>query len=91
MIPPKITTPPRDIEGELYGTVQLVCQATGNPTPTIEWFKDGSNITVGRTPTLMFTELALKDRGFYHCLARSREVNDSSSDALLTIAGKTAI
>ena len=37
---PEITQPPRNTSGNLYSTVNLTCIATGNPIPTILWYKD---------------------------------------------------
>ena len=98
-IPPTITQPPVATSGNLHSTVNLTCRATGNPIPSILWYKDNVLISNDNNnpSVLMFTELSLNDRGFYHCEARSiidghvTSVNSSSviliiSSILLSIS-----
>ena len=90
---PKITQPPTNTSGNLYSTVNLTCRATGNPIPTILWYKDEVSIqNDDNDPSvLMFTELSLNDRGFYHCEAKSiirgRITSVNSSRIILNISG----
>ena len=90
---PEITKPPRNTSGNLYSTVNLTCRATGNPIPTILWYKDDVLITNDNNDpsVLMFTELNLNDRGFYHCEAKSiiraSITSVNSSSVLLNIFG----
>ena len=45
-VPPAIVIRPNVTEPFLEGnTVQLVCTATGRPSPMIQWYKDGVLIT----------------------------------------------
>ena len=91
-IPPEIIQPPTSTSGNLYSTVNLTCRATGNPIPTILWYKDKVLITNDNNDpsVLMFTELSLNDRGFYHCEARSiidgHVVSVNSSSVILIIS-----
>ena len=90
-VPPMITMPPVDTVGQLYSEVELSCVATGNPQPTILWYKDGFRLTdaVADFSTLVFPKLDLGDRGFYYCEAFSiqggHRVNDSSDAVILNI------
>ena len=90
---PKITQQPTNTSGNLYSTVNLTCRATGNPIPTILWYKDNVLIPNDNNDpsVLMFYELKLKDRGFYHCEARSlikgNIVSVNSSHVILNITG----
>ena len=90
---PKITQQPTNTSGNLYSTVNLTCRATGNPIPTILWYKDNMLIPNGNNDrsVLMFSELSLKDRGFYHCEARSlirgNIISVNSSQVILNITG----
>ena len=53
--------------------LQLFCEASGKPTPHINWTKvltDGSNSGVlHKGPTLDFTNISRTDSGTYHCIA----------------------
>ena len=92
-VPPVITQPPIDTVGQIYSEVKLTCVATGNPQPTILWYKDGRRLTdaVADFPTLVFPELGLSDRGFYYCEAFSfqngKRVRDTSETVILNIHG----
>ena len=90
---PKITQPPRNTSGNLYSTVNLTCRATGNPIPTILWYKNDMLILNNNNDpsVLIFTELSLNDRGFYHCEAKSiirgSTISVNSSCVILYISG----
>ena len=90
---PKITQQPTNTSGNLYSTVNLTCRATGNPIPTILWYKDNVLIPNDNNDpsVLIFSELSLKDRGFYHCEARSlikgTFISVNSSRVILNISG----
>ena len=92
-VPPQITQPPKSTSGNLYSTTNLTCKATGSPIPTILWYKDDVFIPNDNIDPslLLFSELELTDRGFYHCEARSRidgkTVFVVSSRVLLNITG----
>ena len=92
-IPPEIIQPPTSTSGNLHSTVNLTCRATGNPIPTILWYKDNVLISndYNDPSVLMFTELSLNDRGFYYCEARSiideRAISVKSSNVILNISG----
>ena len=92
-IPPTITQPPVATSGNLHSTVNLTCRAIGNPIPTILWYKDNVLISNDNNDpsVLMFNELSLNDRGFYHCEARSiidgHVISVNSSNVILNISG----
>ena len=92
-IPPKIEIHPVDTIGELYQSVSLTCTASGNPIPNIIWYKDNMPIpyTNSNTSVLLFPELNLNDRGFYHCEAKSiingKNESDASDIIVLNIKG----
>ena len=91
-IPPTITQSPVATSGNLHSTVNLTCRAIGNPIPTILWYKDNVLFSNDNNDpsVLMFSELTLNDRGFYHCEARSiideRVVSVNSSSVILIIS-----
>ena len=92
-VPPQITQPPKSTSGNLYSATNLTCKATGSPIPTILWYKDDVLIPNDNSDpsVLLFSELDLSDRGFYHCEARSiingKNVFTVSSRVLLNITG----
>ena len=92
-IRPTIEVHPVDTIGELYQSASLICTASGNPAPNILWYKDGVAISnVNSDPSvLLFNELNLADRGFYHCEAKNiineQNVTDISVDVVLNIKG----
>ena len=94
-VPPQITQPPQDTSGTIYSTTNLTCKATGSPIPTILWYKDNMLIPNDNTDVsvLLFPELDLNNRGFYHCEARSiingNSMSVMSSRVLLNITGNT--
>ena len=67
------------------------CQASGNPTPMIHWFRDDQQLNVGKQsisqsndsiPTssqLTVTGFASEDMGNYSCVASNNLGNDSRS------------
>ena len=86
-ISPKIEIHPVDTIGELYQSVSLTCAASGNPIPNIIWYKDNMPIpyTNSYTSVLLFPELNLNDRGFYHCKAESIINGENKSETSDTI------
>ena len=93
-IPPIITEPPQTTATRLYSSASLTCRATGSPTPSILWYKD-NRLIINTNPdssVLLFTEMSLSDRGFYHCVAVNvidgKNVSVVSSTILLNITSK---
>ncbi|XP_038571296.1 hemicentin-1 isoform X1 [Micropterus salmoides] len=79
-VPPSITGSelPSEMGVLLNESIQLVCQAQGTPTPTIQWLKDGKVISNTRNKelrispdrsTLTVTEAHTTDSGKYTCVA----------------------
>ena len=69
---PEIIESPRATAGQLYFLASLTCRAIGSPTPSIHWYKDNKLIANNNPDlsVLVFTELTLNDRGFYHCIVK---------------------
>lgn len=58
VVPPRITLPP-DLPGPvlLGAPVRLTCNATGIPTPTLMWLKDGNPVSPAGTSGLQVRRL----------------------------------
>lgn len=76
----------------------LSCNASGNPTPTISWTRNGSPVdTSARNSfsddnnTLTITNVNRTDSGEYRCVVRSRVGSDTSDVAKLDVQCKTTI
>ena len=55
----------------------LECEASGNPTPRISWFKNGSPMVpddyfrIVDTKNLQILGLLMSDNGYYQCFAEN--------------------
>ena len=80
-VAPSITTQTSSMEVELGSKVTLSCTATGNPTPSIHWYKDGKPIegpqAIGNA--FVIPEVTPRERGYYQCEAVSSFGNPSRS------------
>ena len=87
---PSITTNPLNMTVELNDRVTLSCAASGNPTPSIRWYKDGRRIegpqSIGNE--FVIQQTSPNERGFYHCEAFSSFGEPSTSTvARIIISG----
>ncbi|XP_040911397.1 receptor-type tyrosine-protein phosphatase S-like [Toxotes jaculatrix] len=83
--PPKFTKIPTDQIGVSGGVASFVCQASGNPKPTVYWNKKGKKVNSQRIEvTIEFDEgagavlriqplRAPRDENIYECVARNSE------------------
>ncbi|RWS31646.1 roundabout 1-like protein [Leptotrombidium deliense] len=96
--PPRITEDPSDVIVRRHEPTTLNCKAEGNPTPTIEWYKDGEKVrnTGNRmmlpSGSLFFLHVIHNkrdaDTGVYWCVARNEVGKARSRNASLAIACK---
>ena len=86
-LPPVIIVSPVTTFLRLYQRLVLRCIATGNPQPTIAWYKDGRGIAREVSPLLVIEEVELSDRGVYHCTATNTLGNVNSTSAVINIIG----
>ena len=87
---PSITTNPTSMTVELHDRISLNCSATGNPTPNIRWYKDGTLIEGPQAigDVFVIPETTPNERGFYQCEAFSSFGQPSRSmKALILIQG----
>ena len=87
--PPRIETAPLTIFLNLYQSLALGCIASGNPQPTIAWYKDGRRIPGEGSPQLVIQEVEISDRGVYYCTATNILGTATSDQAVININGTT--
>jgi len=63
--PPAITAQPVSTTANAGQSVTLSLTATGSPTPTIQWFKDGKAISGATNSSLTFASVYGSDVGSY--------------------------
>lgn len=89
-IAPMFTKVPEKVVVDLFQTAILSCEATGQPSPLISWFKDKVIIDMEHDNTLTIDEVQLNDRGNYTCVAENSEGKIESPPALVNVASKSA-
>ncbi len=85
--PPVLTEQPQNIFVPLFSSASFSCVASGYPQPEIQWFKDGDPLLGETSRMLVFEEVSLLDRGFYHCTATNSEGFAGSLPVVLNIQG----
>ncbi|KAM9642204.1 hemicentin-2 [Trichechus inunguis] len=93
-VPPHITLPPSLLGPVLLSTpVRLTCNATGVPSPTLMWLKDGNPVSAAGTPglqvfpggrVLTLASARASDSGSYSCVAVSA-VGEDRRDVVLQV------
>uniref|UniRef100_A0A7N5KTI0 Hemicentin 2 n=1 Tax=Ailuropoda melanoleuca TaxID=9646 RepID=A0A7N5KTI0_AILME len=93
-VPPRITLPP-SLPGPvlLNAPVRLTCNATGAPSPTLMWLKDGNPVSTGGASglqvfpggrVLTLASARASDSGSYSCVAVSA-VGEDRRDVVLYV------
>lgn len=100
---PQIIDHPSDLVVRWDQPATLNCRATGNPTPTIEWYRNGEYVKTSKDDatsqhtllldgSLFFLRLNQKkgksDEGVYNCVARNHLGTATSKNASLYVAGR---
>ena len=69
---PELTYQPQDMEVEIGASIEIPCRAEGNPTPLIQWKKDGSalasnrdRIRISKWGSLYLHNVSAQDSGRY--------------------------
>lgn len=75
---PAIVTQPQSVSVGVGGTASFFVDATGNPTPTYQWKKDGVDITGETSSTLNFSSVTKADDGEYSVVV-TNEVDSATS------------
>lgn len=82
---PAFTTQPASQVGTAGSSVTFTAVASGTPTPTYQWQKDGANIAGATSGSLAIASLISTDAGNYTVIATNSQGSVTSSIATLTI------
>ncbi len=85
---PVIAPVPVSISAALYSEVILYCPASGNPQPTLQWSKDGTDLVMEKSLYLRIQQMQIEHIGLYHCSASNQEGQNRSNATAVTITGK---
>lgn len=82
---PVISSHPQSQSVEIGGTIELSVTATGNPSPTYQWRKGGSNIGGATSPGLSIPNAQPGDAGSYDVVVTNTQGNATSNPAVVTV------
>lgn len=91
---------PEKTRAALGGCQRFECRVIGYPRPTIQWFKDGRNITnddryefdysIDGIITMVICNVTEKDQGVYSCRAENSE-GWAATAAFLNVRGRGCV
>ena len=84
---PAITTQPTNQIVAVGGTAVFVVVASGVPTPTYQWLKNGASLLNATNATLALTNVQAADIGVYSLIAANGSGTATSVNAALTLTG----
>uniref|UniRef100_A0A182VYL2 Uncharacterized protein n=1 Tax=Anopheles minimus TaxID=112268 RepID=A0A182VYL2_9DIPT len=92
LIPPKIVSKIASYTSSVVASMTFNCSVTGNPMPTVVWYKNGRELTSNyivhyNYPMLQINTLDPEDEGLYQCMARNA-AGEISASSYLTIRDK---
>lgn len=82
---PIFTTQPQSQTAAEKSTVTFTASASGSPTPTYQWFRNGTAVSSGTASTLTLRSLSLSDAGNYTAVATNSAGTATSNVATLTV------
>jgi len=90
VVPPSNTVPvfatqPQNTSATVGGSVTLTASATGTPSPTYQWRKNGANITGATGSSLALSNLQVEDAGSYTVVATNVAGSATSQTAIVGI------
>ncbi len=87
---PVITAQPLSQSVTVGTAVSLSVTASGNPTPTFQWQKDGVNLAGATGATYAIASVVTGDAGSYTVVASNTAGTATSSPAVLTVSAATS-
>ena len=87
LVPVSLTQQPQSVVGVEGDTVQLSVTATGSPTLTYQWFKDGNAVPAGTNAALTLANVRPAMIGDYTAVVSNSAGSVTSSVASLSIKG----
>lgn len=90
-VAPLITTQPASQTVTAGSSVQLISTATGAPTPTLQWRRNGVDIPNAVNPVFTLPQTAWSDGGTYTCVATNAAGSTTSATATLIVNAPPAI
>ncbi len=85
-VPPAITTQPAALTVAAGASATFSVAATGSPTPTYQWRRDGTNIAGATAATLTLNNLTTANAGTYTVVASNATGSVTSNAAVLVVA-----
>ena len=86
--PPIITPSSFNIHYNEGTKVDVTCNTTGKPTPTVTWFREGSSKVYNTgegSATLSFSSVSRSDAGQYRCKANNTAGTDETGALSLVV------
>ncbi len=84
-VAPSITTQPASLTRCVGTSATFTVAATGSPSPTFQWRKNGTNIGGATGSSLTFASVVLSDAASYDCVVTNTCGSVTSSAATLTV------
>ena len=84
--PPTISSQPSDASVLVGQAVTFAVVATGNPTPSYQWRKNGTALANEVDDTLTFTSAEIDDQGSYDVVVSNSEATLISDEATLSVS-----
>lgn len=85
--PPGAMSPLKNQTVMSGGTLQLICNASGEPSPDIWWFKDAVVLVQHTGSVLTIKNVTKNDAGQYHCVAGNIVANFTFEEAHIFVQG----
>lgn len=83
---PTVLTNPSNQTVEAGNIATFTCAASGNPAPTYQWRKNGSNISGATSAALVIANAQEADEGTYDCVCTNSQGSATTTSATLAVA-----